>query len=110
MERFKTIDTLKKWDQSSLNGLISSLNTDHIVSDEDGIGLSSIMVEDWSEECDDYLRSRGYVGGEIQTHGAYFSHHGAVYVIYDEDHVTYEEASEYIVNIGDKDSLQRPCR
>ncbi|MEJ2610690.1 MAG: hypothetical protein P8179_11530 [Candidatus Thiodiazotropha sp.] len=96
MERIATIDVLRNWGQDNVGKLVSILNRNGIVSDEDGLGLSSTMIEAWDEDCDAYLAENGYQGGTLETAAEFISDHGAVYVIYDSESITYEKAKKYI--------------
>lgn len=103
MERIKTIESLKSCERETLSNLIGTLNVNHIISDDDLKGLSSAMIENWSEECDEFLRDNGYTGEQLRPHGKYYSAHGAIYVVCDESKISYEEATEYIKDIVRRD-------
>ena len=86
--------------------LVTTLNTTKLFSDEDNnVGVSSTMLEHWSDECTEYLRENGYTGGELFCIGKYFSAHGAIYVLFDRQGVTYEEANEYLERLGAREPL-----
>jgi len=87
---------LKKWHPDRLNNLIHILNTHRIASDEGRAGLSPGMIECWSEECDQFLRECGYSGGKLSPCGIFSHCAGAIYAIYDESSITYQEAYEYL--------------
>ena len=85
--------------------LVTRLNEDGMVSDEDNsVGISSTMLERWSEECTEGLRKNGYFGGDLLCIGRYFCGHGAVYVLYDTENISYEEAMAYLETLGSRDS------
>ena len=87
--------------------LVTTLNATGIVSDEDNnVGISSTMIERWSDDCTDYLRENGYTGGELTDDGGYFPGHGAIYILYDKQPVTYEEAREYLEQLGSTDNVE----
>lgn len=98
----KTIDMLMSWNNDLIHGLVSQLNGIGIASDEDdgAHGLSSTMIERWDFQCDQYLRKNGYVGGRLQIGGDFFPGHGAIYVIYDEDHHDLKSSSKYMANLA----------
>jgi len=98
----KTIKILKDWNQIKLDELIGTLNINHLVSDEDSKGLSSTMIEGWSNECDSYLRSNGYTGGKLNTHSSFLPDHGAVYVVFDESQISYDDASKYLIDVANR--------
>ncbi|QSX35350.1 hypothetical protein JYB87_09260 [Shewanella avicenniae] len=75
----KTIDVLHDLDSDVVEDLVAILNRYGIVSDEDGSCLDSTMIEYWNDECDSFLKSHGYHGGELKSTGNYFDFHGAVY-------------------------------
>ena len=87
---------LKKWHPDRLNNLINILNTSRIASDKGRAGLSSAMIECWSEECDEFLREYGYSGGRLSPCGIFSHCAGAIYAIYDESSITYQETHEYL--------------
>ncbi len=98
----ESIAILKEWDSSALMALISKLNIDHISSDEDSVGLSSTIIEAWSYKCTDFLRENGFTGDELTTTGGYFPEHGAIYVIFDKDQVSYEDALTYLKEVASR--------
>lgn len=100
MERIKTIEILKGWERKTLLSVIATLNVSNIVSDEDLKGLSSVMIENWCEKCDQFLCANGYTGGRLRHQGKYYSTSGAIYVVYDESQISYEEANEYMDDIA----------
>lgn len=104
MEQMKTVEILRNLDRATLDDLIGALNSDHMVSDEDNKGLSSVMIEGWSKDCEDYLRENGYSCGKLTTHGGYFPLHGAVYVVFDESQVSYGDASVYLSEVASRDN------
>jgi len=96
-----TLNILKNWNQSVLNDLISLLNKQSIVSDEDGTGLSSTMVEGWNSDCCSFLKKNGYKGEDLSKHALFFEGHGAVYVLYDSNNgITQEDAESYMKEIA----------
>ena len=103
MKTEQAFEILKSWDSRTINQIIDLLNLNHIVSDEDCAGLSSTMIRHWADECDNYLRNAGYCGGKLQTAGKYFQNHGAIYVLYDESQISYEEASKYLNSVAERE-------
>ncbi|MEE2604048.1 MAG: hypothetical protein VX595_13350 [Pseudomonadota bacterium] len=91
-----TLDILRSWEAELKIKLASALNARSYASDEDDYGLSSIMINNWNLECDDYLREYGYTGGEINNFGKYYNTHGAVYAIYDTENMTQPEITKII--------------
>lgn len=102
MESQKTIDVLKSWGSDNTHQLAVFMNHNHIISDEDDLGLSSMMIENWTEECDQYLKKYGYNGGKIKKTGKFFPNIGAVYVLFDENKITYEAAIVYLKTVSEK--------
>lgn len=90
------------WDPSLKSEVASHLNLNGIVSDNDGIGLSSTWIEGWNEEFTNHLREFGYTGGEINKVGKYFPI-GAVYALYDKSETTHSKAMDYIKKLASAD-------
>jgi hypothetical protein len=100
MKITNTLEILQLWDKQVIQKLVSALNTDGIISDEDRTGLSSCMVEKWSIECEVYLRKFGYLGGEIKRYGKYFDTHGAIYALYDSSALDSDDALQHLISIS----------
>lgn len=96
MENEKVIDILRGADKECIGKLVAKLNLDGIVSDEDDCLISSHMVEHWTIESTEYLRENEYKGGKLISHAKFFSAHGAVYVLFDENENTYDSATTYM--------------
>ncbi|MDP3269806.1 MAG: hypothetical protein Q8M40_12290 [Legionella sp.] len=94
------LEVLKKWDSQAIQSVISLLNSQGIVSDEDDTGLSSTMMENWSDECEQYLRSHGYIGGEIRVCGKFSNDHGAIYALYNTLIVEFEDSYKYLASVN----------
>lgn len=94
------LSTLQQWDTQETQKLVLALNSKSIVSDEDETGLSSTMVENWTDSCETFLRNNGYTGGEIKQCSKYFENHGAIYALYDSADLNYEKAVKYIVSVS----------
>ncbi|MCY3753274.1 MAG: hypothetical protein OXG99_04190 [Alphaproteobacteria bacterium] len=85
--------------------LVTKLNDDGMVSDEgNNVRISSTMLEHCSEEFTERLRQNGYSGGELLCIGKQFLGHGAIYVLYDIENISYEEATIYLETLGSRDS------
>ncbi|MCD1584570.1 hypothetical protein AAGW18_16070 [Vreelandella titanicae] len=93
-------EAFSAWDATLKGEVAAQLNGSGIVSDEDGLGLSSTWIESWDEEFTEHLRNFGYTGGEINNVGKYFSH-GAVYALYNEAKTTHLKAMAYIKKLAD---------
>lgn len=102
MVSVSALEILKGWGKQEINSLVSLLNEYGMISDEEHTGLSSTMVERWSDECEVFLRNNGYVGGEISSSGKYFNESGAIYALYDTDKHDIESAHEHLVSIKTK--------
>ncbi|MDX3774011.1 hypothetical protein QE250_07800 [Chromatiaceae bacterium AAb-1] len=96
MEHEEVIDIMREAGKESIDKLVAKLNLDGIVSDEDGCLISSYMVERWTAESTEYLRDNEYKGGKLTMHAKFFSGHGAVYVLFDENEHTYDSATKYM--------------
>lgn len=100
METVNVLEILEEWGAPEIQALVSALNTGGVISDEDKAGLSSTMVEKWTKKCESYLRSRGYLGGEIEHCGKYFNTRGAIYALYDSSALSHEDAFQYLVSVS----------
>lgn len=94
------LNILENWDSSLVQNLVSSLNRNSIVSDEEHNGLSSTMVEHWTEGCDAFLENKGYEGGKLKISSKYFSSRGQIYVLYDSSALSAEDAYNHMVAIS----------
>lgn len=59
------LDWLASLDESEQQQIVSDLNSQKSISDHSGRGLSSTIVEGWKDHHTDYLRERGYTGGDL---------------------------------------------
>ena len=96
------LEILEHWETGELLALISALNIQGIISDEDDTGLSSTMVESWKDDCEAFLRKKGYSGGKIERCSKFFDKHGAIYALYDENSYSYEEALKHLAAINER--------
>lgn len=99
-------DVLHRWNGPLLASLVNALNEAGIVSDEDGLGISSVMVKRWTSGCDEILREHGYKGGPVSTYGAFFPGHGAIYCLYDSVLMDHDVAARYLVSVSERSTLQ----
>jgi hypothetical protein len=93
---------LENWAPQHVQSLVSSLNTDGIVSDQEDDGLSSTMIEGWTGECEQFIRSKGYTGGKVAICGDFFPGYGAIYALYDTSLMTREEALKYVKSVSER--------
>ena len=77
---------LTQWDPSLIKGVVDHLNNNDIVTEADGLGLSSCWIEGWCANCTSLLRQSGYLGGELDIITSKHKSHGTVYGLYDVDH------------------------
>lgn len=98
MDMPTTLQILQGWNSGSLSLVIDALNKKGVITDEESTGLSSYMIEHWNEACTEYLLIHGYAGGKIKTCAKYFPHLGAVYALYDEALLEFEEITGYLEN------------
>jgi hypothetical protein len=96
MKAHKTINILKEADSSFIQNLVAKLNSDGICSDEDSIGIASLNIEGWDDECTEFLKTNGFHGESLSNSGRFYEGHGAVYVIFDNDVHTYDSAEKYM--------------
>lgn len=81
--------------------LVNALNERGIISDGDkDVGASSVMVEWWYGTCTEHLRKNGYNGGELARAGDHFPNHGAIYILYDKERFTSDDAIENLNMLG----------
>ena len=92
------IEVLKRTDKNLLQKMINRLNDIGIASDEDGCGLSTVMIKRWKNDCEDYLRKNGYFGGNLLTHGNFFAQCGQLLVLFNSELYDYENAMKYMEN------------
>jgi len=92
MSSFNAYETLLEVDDLALRLVSNQLNETGLATDEDGLCLGSMLIEHWSERCTELLRRRGYEGGRLQGTGQYFSQCGAIYVLYDSERCTLDDA------------------
>jgi hypothetical protein len=83
MTSFDSFTAVKALQPSTLNAVAAKLNASGFVTDEDGLGFGSNIIEHWKLKCDQLLITAGYVGGKLESIGKHFSHCGAIYVLYD---------------------------
>ena len=77
-----------------IEAIVIALNDRGIVSNEDnGAKCSKLMFRALS---DDYLREKGYKGGELGKTGKHDKYHGHISALYDTQRISYEEADEYL--------------
>ena len=96
------LDILNDRDEMLISGLVDKLNKDGIVSDEDEFCLSSNLITKWDEDCDLFLKSKGYRGGKLLSHGDFYDLCGAVYVLFDKDCCDHKTALQYMNKIVEK--------
>src|ERR1700754_2673557 len=102
MSRFSAYETLLEIDDLELRRVSEKLNEAGLATDEDGLCLGSMLIEHWSERCTELLRGHGYQGGRLQVTGRYFSHCGAIYVLYDSARCDLEEATKELHRAADR--------
>ena len=77
-----------------IEAIVIALNDHGIVSNEDNKAkFSRSMNKCWN---DDYLREKGYNGGELGKAGKFYQNHGDIYALYDTQLFSYEEAVKYL--------------
>lgn len=91
------LEILKNWDKDLVLRMVLSLNKDGIISDEEHNGLSSTMVENWMDDCDAFLRNKGYEGGKLETCSRYFNACGQIYALYDSTALSAEDADRHLI-------------
>lgn len=92
MDKFSTTAILEAWPTESVATLVAELADRGLVTDEDGTGLSSVMIEGWNASCDTMLRLHGFAGGVLRKAGNFFPWVGAIYCLYDSERMTMTQA------------------
>jgi len=87
---------IKSWDLSLAKKLANEMNKKGVVSELDGLDVSSVWLKHWGVSCTQYLRTLGYSGGEIDNLGHFFDGEGVLYVIYDSERYGPVSARDYI--------------
>jgi hypothetical protein len=88
-------------DMESMSTLIDNLNSHGIVSNNEvnenkDYFISSSLINNWSNAATDYLRTKGYLGGEIRRSGKYFESYGNYLVLFDENKYDHIDALNYL--------------
>jgi hypothetical protein len=96
MQKFNSHEILSKFIPADLTRIADQLNSTGFVTDEDRLGLGSMLIEHWTCDCTGLIRSFGYSGGELVVSGRFFDSVGVIYVIYDEASCTGEDAAEHL--------------
>ncbi|WP_137936984.1 hypothetical protein [Chitinivorax sp. B] len=91
---------LQEWEQPAINTLVTVLNESGIATDEDRLGLSSTMIEGWTDDCSRLLYERGYIGGEIRIGAKFFPESGAIYAVYDSASYELSEVIRHLEQIN----------
>lgn len=94
------LEVLQMREPARVQALIDALHADGIVFDESGLGLSSLMIERWSDGCEEFLRRVGYAGGPLSTGGKYFDGYAAIYMLYDTGALVHEAACKALDEFG----------
>lgn len=79
-----TVDLLIEWSATAvLREMLRVLDDHGIVTDEDSTALTSTAIEQWTPECEDYVRGQGYEGGAVEVVAKHYHGCGSVYALYD---------------------------
>ena len=92
MSRSIAYKTLLEIEAAELKRVADQLNLTGLATDEDGLCLSSSLVEHWSDDCTELLRDHGYQGGKLLVTGRFFNHCGAIYLLYQSSSHSLEDA------------------
>jgi len=58
---------LESLDPEELGAIVGKLNNNGRVTDECGVGISSTVIEKWSDKDTDFLIEHGYTGGRLTS-------------------------------------------
>lgn len=72
-------------DTDTLKRLAHALTEEGFIHDEQGLGVSSGMIERKYREIERLVREHGYEGGQLFPKGMFYPNLGEVYVLYDTD-------------------------
>jgi len=96
-----TLKILKTYNNIQINNLTHILNTEGYLSDESNKScLSSVMIENWNDKCTNYIRNFGYVGGKLSCYAKYFSTKGGIYLLFNTEKISLEEAKLILETIA----------
>lgn len=98
--RIDPLRTLEEIDDAEIMRVAHQLNATGFATDEDGLCLSAELVEHWAFCCTDLLRLHGYDGGPLRALGQYFPRRGAIYLLYDSQRHTHDEARAQLKRAG----------
>ncbi|MDP8169887.1 hypothetical protein QJU96_01095 [Pasteurella skyensis] len=96
MFKHDMLEILHKAEPAILSKIIEQLNDNGIILDEDISPFTSTAMEQWNESCDNFIRNKGYLGGNILCGGKFYGGHGAVYALFDKERYDHLKAREYI--------------
>lgn len=97
------IQILKNAKNEDVSHVVNELNTQGMYSAEENDNRLSHAIKHWTESCEDYLRKYfNYNGGDLKTTGRYFPHCSCVYVMYDSEQYTFDEANDEVTRIGEQ--------
>lgn len=100
MQKFNAHEVLSKFVPAELTRIADQLNATGFVTDEDGLGLGSMLIEHWTCDCTVLIRGFGYNGGELAVSGSFFDSVGAIYVLYDDASRTGEDVAEHLERVA----------
>jgi hypothetical protein len=102
-DNYTSLDTLKVWKENNeLETFINILNDNNIILDEENTFrlASRIFLENWNEECTNFIVDNGYENSEAKFHCLAFKvkDRGFVYSIFDVTEIEPTKAKKYVLN------------
>lgn len=50
-------------------------------------------MEAWNTSCDEFIQNKGFEGGKLSCIGKMIEGYGAIYLLYDTEQLTYDQAN-----------------
>jgi hypothetical protein len=102
-DNYNSLDTLKEWEENKeLEKFINILNDNNIILDEENtFNLASrIFLENWNEECTNFIIDNGYENSEANFYCLAFEvkERGFVYSLFDLTKIEPGMAKKYVLN------------
>jgi len=84
-----TLSTLRKTSSEILKKYVTALNDVGYITDETDM-ISSVMIENWNQDCTDFLKENNFFGEELLRYVKLFPNYGDVYALYDPNTIDYK--------------------
>lgn len=106
MKNFNPIDVIESKEPYELEEIILELNDTGILFNEDEPSfMSDMLMKNWTTECEEYLRDRGYDGGILLPIGKFISGTGNLYALINtEEEGALESARNHLEVLANRNS------